>query len=50
MSRLVFTGVVCVCVCVRAHTLSGSVVSDSVTPRTVTRQVLLFMEFSRQEY
>ena len=30
--------------------LSCPVVSDSVTPWTVDHQVLLFMEFSRQEY
>ena len=35
----------CVCVCV-----SCSVVSDSVTPRSVAHQVPLFMEFSRQEF
>ena len=38
---------VCVCVCV---CVSHSVVSDSVTPWTVTHQVPLSVEFSRQEY
>ena len=36
-----------VCVCV---SLIASVVSDSVTPWTVSRQVPLSMRFSRQEY
>ena len=40
-----YVGGVCVCVCV-----SHSVVSDSVTPWTVTHQVPLSVEFSRQEY
>ena len=34
------------CVCVCAH----SIMSDSVTPGTVTHQAPLSMEFSRQEY
>ena len=37
---------VCVCVCVLSH----SVVSNSAMPSTVAHQVLLSMEFSRQEY
>ena len=37
---------VCVCVCVPNH----SVISDSVTPWTVSGQALLSMGFSRQEY
>ena len=37
-----------VCVCARA--LSHSVVSNSAMPSTVAHQVLLSMEFSRQEY
>ena len=52
---------VCVCVCVRAHAstqaalarthvLSYSIVSDSVTPWTVTLEAPLSVEFSRQEY
>ena len=46
----------CLCVCVHAHvrmhahTLSCSVVSDSVTPWTVVCQAPLSMEFSRQGY
>ena len=36
--------IVC-CACV-----SYSVVSDSVTPRTIALQILSFMGFSRQEY
>ena len=38
----------CVCVCVRAHTLSH--VRLFVSPSTVAHQVLLSMGFSRQEY
>jgi len=37
---------VCVCVCARAH--ARSVVSDSVTLRTVTHQAALSMRFFRQ--
>ena len=42
---------VCVfaCVSTHTHTLSCSVVSDSVTPRTVARQAPLSVGFSRQE-
>ena len=39
---------VCVCVCVCAQSLSC--VQLFVTPWTVTLQVLLSLEFSRQEY
>ena len=40
----------CVCVCVCIHTLSVlSGVWLFATPRTVARQALLTMEFSRQE-
>ena len=42
--------IVLLCVCVRAHVLSCSVVFNSVTPWTVGRQASLSMEFSRQEY
>ena len=37
------------CVCVRVHVCGYSVISNSVTPWTVTRQAPLSMEFSRQE-
>ena len=37
-----------VCVCVCAQLLNH--VSDSATPRTITRQTLLSIGFSRQEY
>ena len=40
----------CVCVCVCVCVLSHSVVSNSAMPSTVAHQVLLSMEFSRQEY
>ena len=40
---------VCVCVCVSVC-VSHSVVTDSVTPWTVTRQAPLSMGFPRQEY
>ena len=42
-------GCVCVCVCV-CVCLSLSCVRLFVTPWTVAHQLLLFMEFSRQEY
>ena len=41
---------VCVCVCVSARMHACPVVSDSATPGTVAYQVLLSMQFSRQEY
>ena len=44
---------VCMCACMCVHLyvcFSHSVMSDSVTPRTVTHQAPLSKEFSRQEY
>ena len=46
-SRLLTILCVCVCVCV---CVSRSVMSNSVTPWTVTHQAPLSMEFSRQDY
>ena len=43
------TKCVCVCVCVRVR-VQCSVVSDSVTPQTVSCQAPLSMGFPKQEY
>ena len=48
----VFSGYIYVCMCIYTYIVSVCrlVISDFVTPWTVACQVLLHMEFSRQEY